>query len=393
MVMAAVMVVPANRMRTIFIFFGLSLFLVLFVAFRLARPERLVDPESFSTALVYLEALTRPSSVYLPSTWAYDAIFSALRGHSSISGFHLVLLFTGSGFLFCLSSLVAHAVYFKGFTRAQTASVRKRQKTPRDTTGTNLIRGPTRAFFLKELKSFFRDQTQWSQLFLIAGLIVIYLYNFKVLPIEKAPIRTVYLQNLLSFLNMGLAAFVLVAVSARFAFTAVSAEGEAFWLVKTAPVSLRSYLWIKFGIYLLPLWLMTEILIIATNLLLRVTPFMMVLSVTTMCVLVPAVTALAIGMGAAYPDFHSENVAQTVTSFGGLFFMILSAGYVASVILLEAGPVYTIFMAQLHGKTPSPASWMWIAGSLVLALIVSGITLFASMSFGVRGLEKAMDKS
>ena len=56
----------------------------------------------------------------------------------------------------------------------------------------------TRALAVKEIKTFFRDQTQWSQLFLIAALVIIYIYNFKVLPLEKSPIKTVYLQNLLS---------------------------------------------------------------------------------------------------------------------------------------------------------------------------------------------------
>jgi len=38
------------------------------------------------------------------------------------------------------------------------------------------------AFAVKEIKVFFRDQTQWPQIFLILALIVIYLYNFSVCP-------------------------------------------------------------------------------------------------------------------------------------------------------------------------------------------------------------------
>ena len=46
--------VPANRIRNIFIFLGLTLFIILFIAFRLLRPERLVNPEVFSTVLLSL---------------------------------------------------------------------------------------------------------------------------------------------------------------------------------------------------------------------------------------------------------------------------------------------------------------------------------------------------
>ena len=40
LVMLAVILVPANRIRSIFVFLGLCLFLVLFVAFRMLRPAR-----------------------------------------------------------------------------------------------------------------------------------------------------------------------------------------------------------------------------------------------------------------------------------------------------------------------------------------------------------------
>jgi hypothetical protein len=78
---------------------------------------------------------------------------------------------------------------------------------------------------------------------------------------------------------MGLDLFVLTAITARFAYPAVSMEREAFWLVKSSPLSLKAFLWIKFFIYYFPLLILTEVLIITTNILLSVTPFMMTLSV------------------------------------------------------------------------------------------------------------------
>lgn len=77
---------------------------------------------------------------------------------------------------------------------------------------------------------------------------------------------------------------------------------------------------------------------------------MMVLSTDVIFLLVPGVVSMVIGFGAAYPDFKSENPAQTVTSFGGLLFMMMCAGYVGVVIIIEAGPVYRLFMANIQGK-------------------------------------------
>jgi ABC-2 type transport system permease protein len=248
--------------------------------------------------------------------------------------------------------------------------------------------GPVRAFTVKEIKTFLRDQAQWTQLFLIAALLVIYIYNFDALPLEKSPIQTVYLQNLFSFLNMGLALFVLTAVAARFAYPAVSLEREAFWLVKTSPLSLRAFLLIKFFIYYLPLLVLAEILIVGTNLLLKVTPFMMTLSTVTVFFLVPGIVAIGIGLGAAYPDFKAENPTQTVTSFGGLVFMITCAAYIGLVILLQAGPVYRIFMADLHGRPLSAAVWLWTAAAFSAALVLSILAVVLPLRFGLRRLSR-----
>ena len=44
------------------------------------------------------------------------------------------------------------------------------------------------------------------------------------------------IKNAYAFVNLAMAAFVTSAVAVRFVFPAVSAEGPAFWIVRTAPV-------------------------------------------------------------------------------------------------------------------------------------------------------------
>ena len=302
--------------------------------------------------------------------------------------FHTALSWTWAGVMVFTAIIIADAVYFKGLSKAHTAQVRLFKNRFSGIHFLRFLPGPVRAFVTKEIRTFFRDQTQWSQLFLIAALVVLYLYNFNALPLEKAPVKTVYLQNLLSFLNMGLAGFVLTAITARFAYPAVSIEREAFWLVKSTPIGLRSYLWIKFFIYFLPLLILTEILIIATNILLNVTPFMMALSTATIFFLVPGVVAMGIGFGAAYPDFKADNPAQTVTSFGGILFMMVCAGYIGAVIFIEAGPVYNIFMADIKERGLTVFDWIWVTGSFALVFVLSIAAIAIPMKFGEKKLSE-----
>ena len=58
------------------------------------------------------------------------------------------------------------------------------------------------------------------------------------------------------------------------------------------------------------------------------------------------ITALGVGLGAVFPRFKHENVAQIPTGFGGIVYMLVTMLFIGSVILLEAWPVYRIFTSK-----------------------------------------------
>jgi ABC-2 type transport system permease protein len=383
-------ILPAGRIRTILVMLGFVLVLILILVLRLTRPEQLVNPDSFASVVLYLNSLQTPNSPLLPTTWLMDSIKAALNGEYEIAFFNIGLTGSCAFMIIFFAETIAAATYFKGFSKSQTTPQRLfspvKYKGVSWETLLNFLPREARAFAIKEIRTFFRDSTQWPQLFLMGALIVSYLFNFSVLPWDKSPIKAVYLQNLFSFLNMGLAAFVLSALAARFVYPAVSMEGGAFWIVQAAPVSLKTFLWIKFFLYYFPLLIMTEILIVVSNVLLQVSSFMMVLSGITMFFLVPAVVAMAVGLGAIYPNFKSENPAQVVTSFGGLLFMILCFALIAIVIILEAGPTYYVFMANINNKPLSLWQVIWLIASFSIVCGLCAFAIFYPMRLGERSL-------
>jgi ABC-2 type transport system permease protein len=388
-VLLLVVSLPANRMRDIFVFLSVVLVILLYFMFRFMRPERLVDPTALASLAGYLRSLEAPGSPFLPTTWILETLWPVLTGTSGMALFYLGLCVTGAFSMVFINTKLAGLFYFKGVSKAQVA--RRGGRGRKRSFGIHgkrslLTSGKVGALLSKDIKTFFRDNTQWSQLFLLVALIVVYLYNFKVLPIDKAPIKTFYLQNILSFLNMGLAGFVLAAMAVRFVFPAVSIEGQAFWIVRSAPVPPKAFLWVKFWTYLVPLLILSEILIVLTNKLLSVTPFMMGLSTITIFFMVFGITAMGVGLGAAYPNFRLENMAQVATSFGGMLFMFLCVGFIGSVIVLEAGPVYTIFMARLRGEAIPLVHWIWITVSFILVAIINGVAVFWPMRLGSESL-------
>ena len=66
--------------------------------------------------------------------------------------------------------------------------------------------------------------------------------------------------------------------------------------------------------------------------------------------------------------------------------MVLSALFIGAVIMLEAGPVYNIFMAGIQQRSPALWEWLWIAGSFCLVVILCFLALVLPMRFGERRL-------
>ncbi|MGD0278517.1 MAG: hypothetical protein ABSC11_04340 [Smithella sp.] len=390
LVLFGAIILPAGRIRTILIILGVIMVMILVFILRLTRPEQLVNPDGFASVVLYLNSMQTPNSPLLPTTWINDAVRDALNNENKTCLFNIALTGTFAFMLIFINNTSAQITYFTGFSRSQTTP--RRLFAPLKYKGfnweslLNFLPRESKAFAVKEIRTFFRDSSQWPQLFLMAALITIYLYNFSVLPLDISPIKTVYLQNLFSFLNIGLAASVLAAISARFVFPAVSMEGEAFWIVQAAPVWTKKFLWIKFFLYYIPLVILAEILVVVSNLLLRVSPFMMILSTVTIFCIVPAVVGLGIGLGTIYADFKSENPVQVVTGFGGLLFMIISFSLIALVIIMEAGPVYYIFMAQLRGQSLSFIQIVWTISSFGLALFLCLFAIFYTIHLGEKSL-------
>ncbi len=68
--------------------------------------------------------------------------------------------------------------------------------------------------------------------------------------------------------------------------------------------------------------------------------------------------------------------------------MLLSFGLIALVIMLEAGPVYRIFMSRMHGHAFSLLQILWFILSFCLALFLCVLAVFYPMRQGEKNLLK-----
>jgi ABC-2 type transport system permease protein len=204
---------------------------------------------------------------------------------------------------------------------------------------------------------------------------MVYIFNIKSLPLysgERVPFRLV---TLISFLNLGLAGFVLAAVAARFIFPGISLEGRQMWLLRSSPLDPRAMLWSKYWIGTVPLLLLALIITVFTNWLLHASAFMMAVGIATIVFYTLAASALALSFGALYPQFGTENAAQIPTSFGGLVYMMSSLSLLAMIIMIEAGPVTAYLGMDRHGGQLIGLIPELIAAGIVVVVVCVAATM------------------
>ena len=383
-------VFPARRARDLLALLALFGAAGLVVLFRLLRPEQLMRPEGFRDLVDFVAALETPQSMWLPSEWAAESLMAALGvGSGAGDYFPLLLLASTAASFLVLGSYLHERLYREGFSRAQEGAEQLSTETQRVRLEKALAAMPitARSLVAKDVRTFFRDTTQWSQLILLAVLVVIYIYNVKVLPLWSGEQVGFFLINVVAFLNLGLAGFVLAAIAARFLFPAISLEGRTLWLLKSSPMDLRALLWSKYWVGVLPLLILALALTAGTNVILRVGTFMMVLSLVSITVMTFAIASLALGFGAVFPRFETENSAEISTGFGGLLFMMSSVVYLGVMVMLQAWPVYSVLEARYRGWPLTAGHFSGLAIGLGLALALSIAVIIIPLRIAVQRVD------
>jgi ABC-2 type transport system permease protein len=381
---------PARRARDILMLMGLLFAASLVMLLRFIRPEQLMKVESLPDLTDFFATLQSPITPMLPSFWAGEALFASLRG--GVDWLHFAALWTTALAAVVVVRMANERWYFTGYSRAQESpKARFTQLRQLDALVRLLpLSSVRRQLLIKDLKIFLRDVSQWSQLLLLMALVLVYLYNFRVLDLERIPYMTAVVKNVYAFVNLAMAGFVMATVAVRFVFPAVSSEGAAFWIIRTSPVSLRDFLWSKFWTGLVPVLALTEGLTIAGNEFLGVDPFVKAMAALAIVFMSFALVGLAIGLGARYPRFNADPT-QVAGSYGGVAFMIQAVLFVIVMIALLGWPV-SIYLFQRARRVPLTTSQqMLMTGCFASAAAISIATWLTSMRSGVRALRAMAD--
>ena len=383
-----VLVFPARRVRDVLLVASPALAAAIYLGIRLLRPESLASPSGLAGFAAFLADVGEPSP-WLPTTWAAEVLIPLLGARPGEPLFHLALLASTAAVFYLGSAALVERVFLRAWSRAQegaTSGGRDRVLSRWLPKVTAPLGRPANLLLAKEVAIFLRDPAQWSQLAVLLALVVVYVYNFSVLPLDDGSRLAAAMREMAALLNLGLAAFVTTSVAVRFVYPAPSLEGRAWWVLRTAPISLAAIWRSKFTIGFMPLAALAEVLVVVTNHLLGVPPGLTAVFMATLLLVVAAIVSLGIAFGAAYPRFDAVNPAQIATSFGAVLYMMLCLALIAAVVTFEAWPVSRLFW---HDAAPGPLGGgesALVAAAFGAVALVTGTAFVAGRRAGLRHL-------
>lgn len=383
---------PSSRTRdAVWILSSLAAAAV-YVLVRASEPERLIRPDALQRVTEYLHYLQAPTAPWAPSWWVTEGAAAWAGGRTEVYWSRAARLYAlaaaASGGLVALAS----ALYARGYSGAQEGARAGRPldvpATPESRVRELLSRllgrlAPSRAVAAlawKERKTFLRDVKHWSQMALIAALIMVYLLSIRSLPLDTAELK-----SLVCFLNIGVAGFVLASLGLRFTFPAVSLEGRSWWFVRAAPLGVAALMRQKLLFTLPPTLLIGTALVAVSNRLLGADAFISGLTLGTIWLTAFTLCVMGVGFGALFPRFSVENIHQVESSAGGFVYMACALGTVGLTLAAEAWPVKMHF----DGRLGRAEAWDWRAAALsvLMLAVVHAAACLIPWTLGRRALE------
>lgn len=387
---------PASRKRELLL---LTLSLLLYGVYLLARllsssVEQAGTIDMLDIAHL-VSFLSLPNTIWSPSYWTANVLGELLEPTGKNFFPHIRLLYSTAISIFVLAFLILRFSYFSAYSKSSANAQAKTRSGKRVQARLRywspFLSGPSRAIISKEFRCAARDLTQSFQMLLLLGLSALYLYMLKlqqlfhqVLPAEDQSGWRI----MLLVVNSCLEAFVVTSIGTRLVFPSISREAQAFWMLQSAPVSLRSILRTKWHCWWIPIALITSVVFGLAAYMFYDSIWLMAFKAGTNIVLVCGLVGMGMGFGAYFAEFDWEHPSQLTTGFGSLVYMV------AAVVLIAMNLFITgCVISFSYINVEALKSGNLLATSLVLSCILGIVALnytaaIVSLKMGEQGLEQ-----
>ncbi|MGA2064235.1 MAG: hypothetical protein ABSG86_04680 [Thermoguttaceae bacterium] len=334
----------------------------------------------------------------LPNWWLGAGLLEAAGGVWSEAVLFLTLLVANA--LFCreLAVWLAARRYRRAYSRLSSAAGgRRRPWFAWLDVALGAVLAPlpraVRLMLVKDLRLFRRDPLQWSQFLILFTLLG--LYSINVHPFQSAMNYSGWV-SMVSFMNLCVLGLLMATFTTRFVFPMISLEGRRLWFLSLLPVRRETILWSKFLFSVASLWPPSCLLVLLSDVTLRVSPGIHVAHQATCAILVLGLSGIAVGLGARLPNLREPSPARIAAGFGGTLNLVLGTLYILAIAGLMALPCHFQFVAQSAkpiGPLPefSPLGpWLqvWLVGGTCLSVLLGAAATALPLWMGLRAFRR-----
>lgn len=333
-----------------------------------------------------------------PSRWTSAGLIASARGDYATGLFYLRVLAAHAFLSYLIAAVVARDLYRPGYSRVQG------ERSSRRRTGLYALDAafhraffflprPIRLLILKDLRTFRRDPAQWSQFLIFFGLLAFYFVNIRRLSYD---VQSPYWRNLVSFLNLGVTALILSTFTSRFIFPLLSLEGRNFWILGLLPLKREAILWGKFAFSAGISLVATELLVVLSDLMLRMSAAMIALHMGMVAILCLGLSGISVGLGARLPNLRESDPSRIAAGFGGTLNLLVSLVFIFSIVTSLALPCHLYFAGFESGDLVGVGSLVmteekfkfWLSVAIVANLIIGAVGTVVPLRIGIRAFQK-----
>ncbi|MCP5051177.1 MAG: hypothetical protein GY940_28690 [bacterium] len=364
------LIVPAfisvKRLQPVLSVVSIILISAIIIFLRMLKPEQFGNPQAIDNLVNYMSGLDVGSVAWLPFSWiARGMNFIAkqdYRGYlNEVAAFAGIILLLGGFILF-----LQRKFYLKLFDKLNKGSGGSYRSGWKGRFG---FKGDWGPLWKKEVKSFIRNPAQWSQLLIIAAIMVVFILNLKGIPAPHISVKTI-----IAYLNLGMAAFIVAGLNSRFTFTTIPMEHPGIVHLFTSPYKKEKVYRFKLAFWAVPQFLTGFALFLAGDIALQQDGFMRLSGFVFLVPALPFLTVLSLYFSLKIDPSVPLTPQHLVVSRSGISYMIWSLVYIVVGMIYFIRPVFLYYYSG-YMKRPVPtleiAIWFivfWLVNAVLIGI-------------------------
>ena len=154
------------------------------------------------------------------------------------------------------------------------------------------------------------------------------------------------------------------------------------------PLKRDRLLWGKFAFSATWSFLIAEFLVVFSDLMLGMPPWIVSLHALTVIVLALGLSGLSVGLGAMMPNFRESDPSKIAVGFGGTINLVMGLLYLLLILVLMSLPVHVYYAGfELESTNPvehelARITMWWLRIGLVLGLALGAAAVVLPLRLG-----------